>query len=56
MASPERKRFPGEADVAYPDPFTVAPPDVKEKKPGQLPREEIQRFFDEVSDGVITLM
>ena len=56
MASPERKRFPGEADVAYPDAFTVAPPDVKEKKPGQLPREEIQRFFDEVSDGVITLM
>ncbi|RUS87419.1 hypothetical protein EGW08_004794 [Elysia chlorotica] len=47
MASPERRRFPGEVDAAHPEPFTVAPPDVEEKKEGQLPREEIQKFFDE---------
>ncbi|GFN79696.1 phytanoyl-coa dioxygenase 1-like [Plakobranchus ocellatus] len=47
MASSQRKRYPGDVDAAYPDPFTVAPSDVKDRKPGQLPREESQKFFDE---------
>ncbi|GFS02840.1 phytanoyl-CoA dioxygenase 1-like [Elysia marginata] len=47
MSAADRKRFPGEVDTGYPDPFTVAPPDVTDRKPGQLPREQILKFFDE---------
>ncbi|XP_041352957.1 1-deoxypentalenic acid 11-beta-hydroxylase-like [Gigantopelta aegis] len=39
-------RYPGESEEAYPDVFTVMPPQPKEKKPGQLPEESIKQYFD----------
>lgn len=37
---------------AYPEPFTVIPPPVKEKKVGQLSAEQIKQFYEDVSATV----
>ena len=45
------KRWPGESEEAYPEVFTVAPPRVGPKKPGQLTDEQIKHFFEKVGIG-----
>ena len=44
----ETKRWPGECDEAHPEAFTIAPPRVGPKKPGQLTEDQIIEFFDKV--------
>lgn len=41
--------YPGHSDEAFPGVFNLSamPPQPKEKKPGQLPEEDIRRFFEE---------
>jgi hypothetical protein len=43
-------KCPGLLDKAFPDVFNVKamPPQPQEKKPGQLPEEQIRKFFEEV--------
>ncbi|XP_050412522.2 phytanoyl-CoA dioxygenase, peroxisomal [Patella vulgata] len=43
----EKTKFLGLIDKVYPDVFNLCPPDVNERKPGQLPYSEIQKFYDE---------
>ncbi|XP_046370068.2 uncharacterized protein LOC124144624 [Haliotis rufescens] len=38
---------PGLPDKCYPEPFNTPPPPVKERKPGQLPYEDIVKYFKE---------
>jgi hypothetical protein len=49
--STEVKKYPGEVGKAFPDVFSLKamPPQPKEKKPGQLPEEQIRQFFEEVT-------
>jgi hypothetical protein len=42
------KKWPGYTDEAHPEVFTVAPPQPKILKAGQLNKEKINKFFDEV--------
>ncbi len=44
----ERVRPSGLVDTRYPDPFVKVPPPVTERKPGQVPYEDICRYFKEV--------
>ncbi|XP_071079579.1 phytanoyl-CoA dioxygenase domain-containing protein 1-like [Haliotis cracherodii] len=40
------KRYPGDCDEAYPEVFTVPPPQPTEAKPGQLTKAQVDHFFD----------
>ena len=42
------KKCPGFTGKAYPEVFTVAPPQPQQLKPGQLSKEQVKKFFDEV--------
>lgn len=46
--------YPGHSDEAFPGVFNLSamPPQPKEKKPGQLPEEDIRRFFEEVRNAI----
>ncbi|XP_046340454.2 phytanoyl-CoA dioxygenase domain-containing protein 1-like [Haliotis rufescens] len=39
-------RYPGDCDEAYPEVFTVPPPQPTEAKPGQLTKAQVDHFFD----------
>lgn len=34
----------------FPEPFNSIPPPVLDRKPGQLPAEQIKEYFNEVND------
>ena len=41
-------KYPGFLGVGYPEVFTTMPPQPTEKKPGQLPPEKVQEYFEKV--------
>ena len=47
MSSPS-KQYPGFVDKAFPEVFTKIPPQPDVLKPGQLSKEQVKQFFEEV--------
>ena len=43
------KRWPGESDEAHPEIFKSIPPQPEILKPGQVTKEKVEQFFDEVN-------
>jgi len=48
MASEEAKKWPGFTGKAYPEVFTIIPPQPQQLKLGQLSEQQVKKFFDEV--------
>ena len=53
MSGDDEKQFPGESDEAWPEVFTKAPSMPTTLKPGQVSKEQLERFYSEVRDRKI---
>ena len=49
MAETDPSKYPGFTGETFPQAFTVPPPQPSVKKPGQLPPEKVQEYFDNVN-------